>query len=89
MATMHLIIKGKVQGVFFRASAKKVADNLGVFGWIRNTHNGEVEAEISSEPEKVQQFINWCNRGPEDALVIDIVITVLEDKHFHDFKILR
>ena len=59
MTTVHLLIKGKVQGVFFRATAKEVADKLGVKGWIKNTWDDDVEAMATGSEEAIQKFIEW------------------------------
>lgn len=75
MRTVHLLIKGKVQGVFYRASAKEKAEELGIDGWIKNTKEGFVEAVASGSNNTVQQFIDWCKRGPSKARVDDVVIT--------------
>ena len=60
MPTVHLLIKGKVQGVFYRASAKNIAKENGITGWIKNTKEGDVEAMISGSQEQVDMFIKWC-----------------------------
>ena len=89
MSTLHLLIKGKVQGVFYRATAKKIAEELGVKGWIKNTNDNNVESIISGTEEQVQQFIEWCKKGPARAEVNEVIATVVEDKSFNDFKIAR
>ncbi len=75
MPTIHLLIKGKVQGVFYRATSKKIADKLNLTGWIKNTINDNVEATVTGDQEQLQQFINWCKNGPEKAKVEDVVVT--------------
>jgi acylphosphatase len=47
MITVHLLIEGEVQGVFYRATAKEIADKLGITGWIKNTWEGNVEAMVT------------------------------------------
>ncbi len=89
MPTLHLLIKGKVQGVFYRATAKKIAEELGVKGWIKNTKDNNVESIISGGEEQVQQFIEWCKKGPARAEVNEVIATVVDDKSFNDFKIAR
>ena len=89
MATVHLLIKGKVQGVFFRASAKETADKLGVKGWVKNTWDEDVEAMATGNEEAVRKFIEWCWMGPRRAVVEDVIITPAEETFFDDFLVIR
>ena len=89
MPTIHLLIKGKVQGVFYRATAKKVADNLGLTGWIKNTKDDDVEATVTGDKDKLQEFINWCKHGPEKAEVENVIATQGEETSFKNFEIVR
>ena len=74
MPTIHLLIKGKVQGVFYRASAKEVADRLHLTGWVKNTREGHVEALASGPEEDLRLFVEWCKKGPERAVVSEVMI---------------
>ena len=56
----HVFFDGIVQGVFFRANTKRCADNLGLTGWVRNTHDGRVEAVFEGEEKTVNDAIEWC-----------------------------
>lgn len=89
METRHLIISGKVQGVFYRASAKEKAMELNITGWIKNTPEGNVEAMISGEEESIASFIKWCRSGPDRATVSDVKIHLREPVQFETFKIER
>ncbi len=89
MPTMQLLIKGKVQGVFYRATAKKVAEELGIKGWIKNTKDNNVEAVITGTEEQVHQFIKWCKQGPPRAGVSDVIATKVDDENFNGFEIVR
>ena len=89
MFTIHLLIKGKVQGVFYRATARSVANRLGITGWIRNTDDGDVEAVISGNGEITQHFIDWCWQGPEKAMVTDVQVREMPEQKFSDFKVMR
>lgn len=89
MATVHLIIKGKVQGVFFRATAKEVADGLGLKGWVKNTFDDNVEAMATGDDKLIQQFISWCRKGPRRAEVTDVQVTKKEETAFTDFSVIR
>ena len=87
METVHLVIKGNVQGVYYRASAKEKANELGVKGWIKNSPGGQVEAMASGNKEQLDKFIEWCRQGPQHAEVSDIVVTKREEENFNDFSI--
>ncbi len=90
MKTYHLIILGKVQGVWYRASAKQKADQLGIKGWVRNLPSGDVEALIQGEEQNLNEMILWCKKGPEYAVVTNVNITEKKtDSEFKDFNIRR
>ncbi len=89
MQTVHLLIKGKVQGVFYRAAAKEKAVQGGVTGWIKNTPDGNVEAVATGLEESIKVFIDWCKKGPATAGVTSVETTIVEDKNFNGFQIIR
>ena len=72
--TLHLVIHGRVQGVWFRESMRVEAVRLGVAGWVRNTPDGAVEAVVHGQVEAVEAIIEWVRKGPPLARVdrIDI-----------------
>jgi acylphosphatase len=70
----HLIISGRVQGVWFRASTKQKANQLGLTGWVQNTDNGKVEAVIEGEEISIKEMIKWCQHGPSMARVEKVEI---------------
>jgi acylphosphatase len=74
--SLRATISGKVQEVFFRASVKKVADILGVKGWVKNEHNGSVSVEVEGEEEMVYKLIDYCHHGPDGAVVEKVSITL-------------
>ena len=65
----HLTVRGRVQGVFFRASAQREAKRLGLTGWVRNRPDGAVELCVEGEEEDLKEIIGWANRGPSAARV--------------------
>ena len=65
----HLIVKGRVQGVFYRASARRKAEELRLTGWVRNNPDGTVEAVVEGDTDMVEKFVNWCHEGPPNARV--------------------
>ncbi len=74
----HAIISGRVQGVFFRMETKRAADDMGVFGWVRNLKDRTVEAVFEGEKDRVDAVLDWCRQGPPHANVTDVKITWLE-----------
>jgi acylphosphatase len=66
---VHVRVRGRVQGVFFRADAQARAESLGIGGWIRNAEDGSVEAVLEGDEERVQSMVDWCRRGPAGARV--------------------
>ena len=89
MKTVRLTIKGKVQGVFYRATAKDVADLIGVKGWVRNLPDNNVEITVTATEESLQKFINWCKQGPPKAKVEDVIVEELQFEEFNGFRIIR
>ena len=67
--TLHLVIHGRVQGVFFRDSMRREAQRFAVAGWVRNRSDGTVEAVVHGEPAAVDAIVRWARRGPERAQV--------------------
>ncbi|HEV8080821.1 MAG TPA: acylphosphatase [Chitinophagaceae bacterium] len=89
MPTIHLLITGKVQGIFYRATAKKIANQLNIKGWIKNTKDGNVEATATGNEEQLKEFINWCKQGPENAKVEEVIIEQKPITSFDTFDITR
>jgi acylphosphatase len=72
--TLHLVIRGRVQGVFFRDSMRREAQRLELAGWVRNCGDGSVEAMVHGEEDKVHALVRWSHRGPELAQVDQVEI---------------
>ena len=70
----HLIIHGRVQGVFYRVSFQEKAFALDVTGWVKNNFNGSVEAVIEGEESNVENLIKWCYHGPRGASVTEVEV---------------
>jgi acylphosphatase len=87
----HISIKvtGRVQGVFFRASTKSKAEELGIHGIVRNEDDGSVHIEAEGDSEILKKFISWCHQGPPNAQVADCVVKDGEIKNFTRFSIQR
>jgi acylphosphatase len=68
----HIKVSGHVQGVSFRSNAERIADRLGLSGWVLNLSNGSVEIVVEGEEGYVEDFIDWCRIGPYGAIVDDV-----------------
>lgn len=66
---VHLFVRGRVQGVFFRASTQREAKRLGLTGWVKNRSDGGVEILAEGEEDALKELIGWANRGPSAARV--------------------
>jgi acylphosphatase len=69
---VHLTISGSVQGVFYRASMREQGEHLGLSGWVRNRHDGGVEAHVQGPAAQVDALVDWCRGGPPAARVDDV-----------------
>jgi acylphosphatase len=69
MARAHVIVRGRVQGVFFRVEAAARARSLGLVGWVRNLPDGTLEAVFEGEQERIGSMLRWCEHGPAGARV--------------------
>ena len=83
------MIRGRVQGVFFRRSARAKAREFGLLGWVRNAEDGNVEILAEGEPEKIDEFLKWCREGPPFAKVDNVTVEDQEQKEekFTDFEV--
>ena len=71
----HVLISGRVQGVFFRDTSRQQARLLRLAGWVRNLPDGRVEAVFQGEAAAVQQMIDWSHQGPPRALVEEVEVS--------------
>jgi acylphosphatase len=70
----HVVVHGRVQGVWYRGSMQEEAERLRVGGWVRNRPDGTVEAEIEGERADVDAMIAWARYGPPGARVVDVSV---------------
>ena len=68
----RVFVSGRVQGVTYRASTRRTANELGVDGWVRNLDDGRVEAVFEGSGEAVDRVLEWCHDGPDRARVEDV-----------------
>ena len=88
IVNVHVLISGRVQGVWFRASTKQVAKKLGITGWVRNTSDGCVEAVFEGDERLVNKMIEWCHQGPTLSKVKNVEVKNQETTNeFQDFSI--
>jgi acylphosphatase len=69
-----VVVRGSVQGVFFRAEARDRARSLGLAGWVRNEPDGTVRAVFEGDEDRVGSMVEWCRRGPAGALVGEVEV---------------
>lgn len=86
---VHIVVEGRVQGVFFRYYTQNIAKSLGLKGWVRNLRTGDkVEIVAEGEEEKLKQLLEWSRKGPPMARVTDLKYNWEEYKgEFNDFLI--
>jgi acylphosphatase len=86
--TIQLRISGRVQGVGYRYAMRSVAQQLGITGWVRNMHDGSVEAMIQGNGDALADMAAWCAQGPAFARVDEVSKTVISGEAVHEhFKI--
>lgn len=86
---IHLLISGKVQGVFYRVKAKGKAEELKLTGWIKNNPDGKVEILAEGKESNLKELIKWCYDGSRNAVVEDIKVDWREGEgKFDQFEIL-
>jgi acylphosphatase len=89
MKHLDIIISGKVQGVFFRATAKAVADQLGIKGIAKNTAGGTVFIEAEGDDFSLDLFLEFCNKGSDRSVVEKVDTTEGEIKNYRNFEVVK
>jgi len=82
-------ISGRVQGVWYRASTRDMARQIGLCGWVRNMPDGRVEAWFEGEREQVERMLAWCWKGPPLAAVDDVDTTWQDAQGLEDLQVTR
>ena len=83
----HVVVAGRVQGVFFRDSLRRLAEQHGVAGWVRNTWDGTVEAVIEGEPDAVERLVEFCRAGPSGASVDHVEVREEQAEGLAGFRV--
>ena len=86
---IHLLISGKVQGVFYRMNAKNKAEEFSLTGWVKNTPDGKVEVLAEGKEKDLKEFIKWCYNGSKGAKIDEVKVEWKDyENKFDNFKIL-
>ena len=88
MKCIHLIVSGRVQGVFFRANVRDRALQLGLKGYAKNLENGDVEVVADGSEEKLKELVDFIKKGPGISKVTGLQIKHKEPENFKNFKII-
>jgi len=85
----RLVVHGHVQGVFFRDTVRRMAQQRGVNGWVANRADGSVEAVFEGDPDAVTRLVDFCREGPRGAQVESVDVSVEEPEGLSDFAVSR
>jgi len=86
---VKIIVKGTVQGLYFRNFVKENADSLELKGFVRNLDNGNVEVLVEGEIDQVDKMHEICKQGPKNAIVKNVLMEEAPFQDFKEFKILH
>ncbi len=89
MKHLNITVRGKVQGVWFRATTREQADNIGVRGFVKNQADGSVYLEAEGDEDQLNTLLAWLGEGPTQACVDTLESSEGEPKNFSDFSITR
>jgi acylphosphatase len=87
VSAREVVVRGIVQGVFFRAECQREARRAGVDGWARNQSDGTVRAYFEGPPASVESMVAWCRHGPRDAVVDDLDVVEREPSGVRGFDL--
>lgn len=79
----HILVSGRVQGVFFRANCVRVASSLGLDGWVKNVPHGDVEILVEGDEREIKKLIGWCHSGPRNARIEKVDVEWSEPRRDH------
>lgn len=86
-ASRRITVYGRVQGVSYRVSAQAEAVRLGLRGWVRNRHDGSVEALVVGPRSRVEAFVEWARNGPPGARVDYLEVASAEFERLESFSV--
>jgi acylphosphatase len=82
-----VVVHGRVQGVFFRDTIRRMADSRGIAGWVRNNRDGSVEAALEGPPDAVEALVDFCREGPRGAVVERVEVSEEEPQGEAGFRV--
>ncbi|MFP4625397.1 MAG: acylphosphatase [Natronomonas sp.] len=83
----HVFVLGTVQGVYYRATTRETAREIGVDGWVRNLDDGRVEAVFEGDRASVKEMVDFCHEGSPAATVLDVEVDYEEPRDLDGFEI--
>lgn len=83
----RIVAHGLVQGVFFRDSCRRIAEQHGVSGWVRNRYDGAVEAVFEGADDSVDRLVSWARHGPSRAIVERLDVSSEEPEGLASFRV--
>lgn len=83
----HVFVLGTVQGVYYRATTRETAREVGVDGWVRNLDDGRVEAVFEGDRSSVEEMVDFCHEGSPAATVLDVEVDYEEPRDLDGFEI--
>ncbi|MFC0773173.1 acylphosphatase [Terrimonas alba] len=89
LQSVSIIVEGLVQGVFYRQTTKAKAIETGITGMVKNKRDGSVQIIATGTEAQLEQLIQWCNQGPERAIVTGVKVEKIPLQRFKDFDIVR
>lgn len=85
---VHILVSGVVQGVFYRKSTKSMADKWHIKGWVKNLPSGQVAIHAEGNEHHIKSLIAWCQQGPANALVTEVLVKETIKLNCDEFTIL-
>ena len=87
---VHITVRGRVTGVFFRAATQREAKRLGVTGWVRNRNDASVEILAEGEEDSIKEIVSWAHHGPSAARVENVDVRYRSySGEYSDFRIVE
>jgi acylphosphatase len=83
----RVVVRGRVQGVFFRETTRRRAYRAGVAGWVRNNDDGSVEAWFEGDPDDVEVMVHFAGIGPSGAYVEDVDVETMQPEGLRGFEV--